>query len=34
VYEKDLGSETAKVAAAMKAYNPDKTWKKVSETEE
>jgi len=33
VYEKDLGPETARVAAAMKAYNPDKTWKEVSETE-
>jgi len=34
VYEKDLGSETAKVAGAMKAYNPDKTWKEVSEPAE
>jgi len=26
VYQKDLGSKTAKIAAAMKEYNPDKTW--------
>ena len=26
VYQKDLGLKTAKVAAAMKEYNPDKTW--------
>ena len=26
VYEKNLGSETAKVAIAMKAYDPDDTW--------
>jgi hypothetical protein len=26
VFEKDLGSDTAKVAAAMTEYNPDKTW--------
>lgn len=29
VYEKDLGSETSKVAADIKEYNPDKTWKAV-----
>jgi hypothetical protein len=29
VYQKDLGKNTGKVAAAMKSYNPDKTWKKV-----
>ena len=29
VYEKDLGADTAKVAAAMTDYNPDKTWSKV-----
>jgi hypothetical protein len=34
VYEKDLGPETAKVAAAMKAYNPDKTWKKSPEADQ
>ena len=27
VYEKDLGRDTAKIAKAMMAYNPDKTWK-------
>jgi len=26
VYQKDLGPNTARVAAAMKEYNPDKTW--------
>src|SRR5580658_8673051 len=26
VYQKDLGPDTAKVAAAMERYNPDKTW--------
>ena len=26
VYQKDLGPKTAKTAAAMKAYGPDKTW--------
>jgi hypothetical protein len=26
VYQKDLGSKTARVAAAMKAYDPDPTW--------
>ena len=29
VYQKDLGRDTAKTAAAMKLYNPDKSWKKV-----
>lgn len=29
VYQKDLGPGTAKVAKAMKTYNPDKTWEKV-----
>jgi hypothetical protein len=29
VYEKDLGKNTARTAAAMKLYNPDKSWKKV-----
>jgi len=27
VYQKDLGPKTAKVAASMKAYDPDPTWK-------
>ncbi len=26
VYEKDLGQDTEKLAAAMSEYNPDKTW--------
>jgi hypothetical protein len=26
VYQKDLGPETAKIAASMTRYNPDKTW--------
>lgn len=26
VYQKDLGPETAKLAPAIKSYNPDKTW--------
>jgi hypothetical protein len=26
VYQKNLGPNTAKTAAAMKAYDPDKTW--------
>jgi hypothetical protein len=30
VYEKDLGPGTASAAGAMKAFNPDKTWKKSS----
>jgi hypothetical protein len=29
VYEKDLGPETAKLAAAITAFDPDKSWKKV-----
>jgi len=29
VYEKDLGPNTAKTAAAMKAYNPDSSWTEV-----
>ncbi|MBP1747198.1 MAG: hypothetical protein H6Q54_1813, partial [Deltaproteobacteria bacterium] len=28
VYEKNLGKDTAKIAQAMKLFNPDKTWKK------
>jgi hypothetical protein len=28
VYEKDLGPNTATIAGAMRAFNPDKTWKK------
>ena len=29
VYEKNLGEDTEKIAAAMKKFDPDKTWKKV-----
>ena len=29
VYEKDLGKDTEKIAAAMKKFDPDKTWKKM-----
>jgi hypothetical protein len=29
VYEKDLGSGTANLAAAMTEYNPDKSWVRV-----
>ena len=29
VFQKDLGKITAAVAAAMKEYNPDKTWVEV-----
>jgi hypothetical protein len=29
VHQKDLGKNTQKIAQAVKAYNPDRTWKKV-----
>ena len=29
IYEKDLGTDTAKVAAATDAFDPDGTWKRV-----
>ena len=29
IYEKNLGAETAKLAAAMDEYNPDNTWSEV-----
>ncbi|OPY86452.1 MAG: hypothetical protein A4E72_01665 [Syntrophus sp. PtaU1.Bin208] len=29
VYQKDLGKNTAEAAAAIRAYDPDKTWRKV-----
>jgi len=29
VFEKDLGSGTAKIAAGMTSFNPDHTWKKT-----
>ena len=31
VYEKDLGPDSAKIAAAMTAYNPDASWTKVAQ---
>jgi len=31
VFQKDLGKNTASVAATMKEYNPDKTWEEVKE---
>lgn len=33
VYEKDLGPDTATVAAAITAYNPDKTWTAIPASE-
>jgi hypothetical protein len=32
VYQKDLGPKTASIALAMKEFNPDSTWTKVSPT--
>jgi hypothetical protein len=29
VYRKNLGKNTARIAAAMTKFDPDKTWKKV-----
>ena len=31
VYEKNLGADTAKIAAAMAEYNPDPSWKLVGD---
>ena len=31
VYQKNLGPETAKIAEAIKSYNPDRTWTPVKE---
>ena len=33
VYQKDLGPDTAKIAAAMERYNPDKTWHPTEDEE-
>jgi len=33
LYEKDLGPDTAKIASEMKAYNPDKTWKRAPDSD-
>jgi hypothetical protein len=34
LYEKDLGPDTTKIVSEMTAYNPDKTWTRVPDTEE
>jgi hypothetical protein len=34
VYEKDLGKATATLAKALKAYDPDSTWKKSEEPQQ
>jgi hypothetical protein len=31
VYEKDLGPQTATLAAAISEYNPDEGWSKVTD---
>jgi hypothetical protein len=31
VYEKDPGPNTARVAAGMTAFNPDNTWRRVTD---
>jgi hypothetical protein len=31
VYQKDLGEKTSEIAGAMTEYNPDSTWKKVTD---
>jgi hypothetical protein len=31
VYEKDLGRNTARIAAGMTAFNPDNTWRRVTD---
>ena len=31
VYQKDLGEKTSEAAAAISEYNPDKTWKRVTD---
>jgi len=33
VFQKDLGSGTAKLAEKMTSFNPDQTWQKVTDTE-
>lgn len=33
VYQKDLGPDTSKIAAAMERYNPDKTWHRTNDEE-
>ena len=34
VYEKDLGPDTARAAAAINVFNPDKSWDKADMTPE
>jgi len=34
VYEKDLGPNTARIAAGMTAFNPDNTWRRVTDAAE
>lgn len=34
VYQKDLGPDTAKIAAALEKYDPDETWKKAEKKDE
>src|SRR5271166_3346011 len=34
IYENDLGPKTAEIAAAMTAFNPDKTWRVVEQNED
>jgi hypothetical protein len=31
VYQKNMGPDTAKIAAAMERYNPDKTWRRTDD---
>jgi hypothetical protein len=33
IYQKNLGKNTKRIAEAIKIFDPEKTWKKVSETE-
>lgn len=33
VYQKNMGKNSARIAAAMKNFNPDKSWKRVEATE-
>ena len=32
VYQKDLGPNTARIAASMTEFNPDDTWRRVTDT--
>jgi hypothetical protein len=34
IYEKDLGPQTAAIAAGMTAFNPDSTWQRVSDADQ